>query len=63
MKKRTKKLSLVRETLNRLQSSELNKARGGQIDPFLRENSAPCETVGCGTTGSTCPTATICSFC
>ncbi|HEV2846171.1 MAG TPA: class I lanthipeptide [Thermoanaerobaculia bacterium] len=64
MKKRTKKLSLVRETLNRLQSTDLNKIRGGDpIDPFLRENSAPCESVGCGGTGSTCPTMTICSNC
>jgi hypothetical protein len=64
MKKRTKKLSLVRETLNRLQDTNLNKVRGGDpIDPFLRQNSDPCETAGCGGTGSTCPTATICSFC
>lgn len=61
MKKRTKKLSLVRESLSRLQSTDLGEARGGDpIDPFYREPTYPCETETCGGTGSFCNTVYNC---
>ena len=66
MKKRTRRLSLVSETLGNLEDHNLRRIAGGTFGTSL-ECIAPtgceCETQGCGGTGSFCNTMTNCSNC
>lgn len=67
MRKRTRKLSLQRETLRHLDPDSLRRAGGGNpLDTTTgceEASHCACETDGCGTTGSTCPSVTNCSNC
>lgn len=63
MKKRMKRLHLVRETLSHLENLELRQAAGGSGGQVFQGTVCECDTDGCGTSASTCPTKTICSFC
>ncbi|HSG39682.1 MAG TPA: hypothetical protein VLE27_08600 [Thermoanaerobaculia bacterium] len=64
MKKRTRRLSLVRETIGNLEDHNLRRIGGaGTSDECIAPSICECESVGCGGTGSFCPTMTICSNC
>ncbi|HEV2846172.1 MAG TPA: hypothetical protein VG477_15055 [Thermoanaerobaculia bacterium] len=67
MKKRTKQLNLVRETLSHLQDGDLKGARGGgggdTSEACRVATFCECDTQACGGTGSFCNTMTNCSNC
>ena len=71
VKKRTRKLNLNRETLHQLDARGLRGVAGGAFTDACadttnfcrRESNCACETEGCGTTGSACPSMTTCSNC
>lgn len=65
MKKRTRTLKLVRETLGNLQDGYLQQIHGGSgTSVDCREGTfCECDTNACGGTASFCPTMTICSNC
>lgn len=65
MKKRTRRLSLVRETLGNLQDHSLRWIAGGvgTSEVCIEATGCECETQGCGGTASMCNTMTNCSNC
>lgn len=65
MRKRTRKLSLSRETLHQLAPGDLGRVGGGNTttNDCKEGSDCACATDGCGGTGSFCPTMTICSNC
>ena len=68
MRKRTKRFMLSRETVRALDRVELVRVAGqtGSADTTVacfEASWCACETQGCGTTGSLCPSVTVCSNC
>ena len=66
MKKRTRRLSLVRETLGNLGEADMRQIAGGTSatsERCIAPSVCECETWGCGGTASFCPTMTVCSNC